>query len=68
MLICVTLGIILRDYLCAILRVRAKVDTRPSLRSFQKLLVVRRCVGERIVETTAIPLRGVMMLGARGST
>jgi hypothetical protein len=42
-----------------ILRVRAKVDTRPSLRSFQKLLVVRRCVEERIVEATTIPLRGV---------
>src|SRR5258708_8690805 len=27
--------------------------------SFQKLLVVRRCVRERIVEATAIPLRGV---------
>src|SRR6266404_1126392 len=27
--------------------------------SFQKLLVVRRCVRERIIEATAIPLRGV---------
>jgi hypothetical protein len=31
----VTLGIILRDSLGAILRVRAKVDTRPTLPSFQ---------------------------------
>src|SRR6202030_111720 len=36
-----------------------EVGTRPSLRSFQKLLVVRRCVRERIVEATGIPLRGV---------
>jgi hypothetical protein len=55
----VILGIILRDSLGAILRVRAKVDTRLGLRSFQKLLVVRRCVPERIVEATPIPLRGV---------
>src|SRR5882762_5755174 len=31
----------------------------PYLPSFQKLLVVRRCVRERITEATAIPLRGV---------
>src|SRR5260221_11972433 len=30
-----------------------------KLPSFQKLLVVRRCVRERIIEATAIPLRGV---------
>src|SRR5271166_824537 len=32
---------------------------RPTLPSFQKLLVVRRCVRERIIEAAAIPLRGV---------
>ena len=31
----------------------------PALPSFQELLVVRRCVRERIVEATAPPFRGV---------
>src|SRR5260370_18772607 len=31
----------------------------PTLANFQKLLVVRRCVWERIIEATAIPFRGV---------
>src|SRR5207302_10083073 len=31
----------------------------PILVSFQKLLVVRRCGRERIIEATVIPLRGV---------
>src|ERR1700730_13526443 len=34
-------------------------DRPPPLASFQKLLVVRRCVRERIIEATAIPLPGV---------
>jgi hypothetical protein len=32
---------------------------RPTLPSLQKLLVVRRCVRERVIEATAIPFRGV---------
>src|SRR5260370_4093442 len=36
----------------------ARKEHRPTLPSFQKLLVVRRCVQERMIEATA-PLRGV---------
>jgi hypothetical protein len=34
-------------------------DLVPTLPNFQKLLAVRRCVWERIIEAMAIPFRGV---------
>src|ERR1700720_2918197 len=37
---------------------RSTATLVPILPSFQKLLMVRRCVRERIIEATAIPFRG----------